>query len=97
MGEQREGMGMGEKPTESLWVKTKEQTGMGDIVARVCYRPLDQEEQADEALCRQIGAASCLQALVLTEDFNHPNSCWKNTTAGHEQSRSSWRALMTTS
>lgn len=41
----------------------------------------------DEALCRQVGAASRLQALILMEDFNHPKSCWKDNTVGHKQSR----------
>lgn len=29
---------MGDKPTESLWVRMKEPTNMGDIVVGVCYR-----------------------------------------------------------
>jgi len=41
----------------------------------------------DEALCRQIGAASHSQALVLMEDLNHPDICWKDNTASHKQSR----------
>ena len=43
--------------------RIKEQTSMGDIVMGVCYRLPDREEQADEALCRQTGAASRSQAL----------------------------------
>ena len=53
----------------------------------VCYRPPDQEDRAEEALYRQIGAASRSQALVLMGDFNHPNICWRDNTAGHKQSR----------
>jgi len=56
-------------------------------VVEVCYRPPDQEDRADEALYRQIGAASHSQALVLVGDFNHPDICWKDNTAGHKQSR----------
>jgi len=41
----------------------------------------------DEALNRETGAASCSQALVLTGNFNHPNICWKDNTAGHKKSR----------
>ncbi|GAB0208094.1 hypothetical protein GRJ2_003275100 [Grus japonensis] len=52
-----------------------------------CYGPPDQEDLTDEALYRQVGAASCSQALVLMGDFNHPNICWKGNTAGHKQSR----------
>ena len=91
MREQQEGtmfyVAMGEKPNEGWWVKIKEQTGMGDILGGVCYRPPDQEEQADEALHRQRGAASHLQALVLMKDLNNPYSCWKDNAAGHKQSR----------
>ncbi|KAF1424440.1 hypothetical protein FQV24_0004339, partial [Spheniscus mendiculus] len=50
------------------------------------YRPPDQEDQTDEALYRQTGAASRSQALVLMGDFNHPDICWRDNTAGHKQS-----------
>ncbi|GAB0209793.1 hypothetical protein GRJ2_003445000 [Grus japonensis] len=80
-------LGMDEEPTESLWVRIKGSTGTGDIIAGVCYRPPNQEDQVDEALYRQIGAASRSQALVLMGDFNHPDICWRGNTAGHKQSR----------
>ncbi|KAK4826209.1 hypothetical protein QYF61_006153 [Mycteria americana] len=80
-------LGMDEKLTKSLWVRIKGRAGTGDIIVRVCYRPPDQEDGADEALYRQIGAASHSQALVLMEDINHPNNCWRNNTAGRKQSR----------
>ncbi|GAB0202598.1 mitochondrial enolase superfamily member 1 [Grus japonensis] len=78
---------MDEEPTESLWVRVKGRAGAGDIIAGVCYRPPDQGDRADEALYRQIGAASCSQALVLMGDFNHPDICWRDNTAEHKQSR----------
>ncbi|GAB0204924.1 hypothetical protein GRJ2_002958000 [Grus japonensis] len=78
---------MDEELTESLWVRIKGSAGAGDIIVGVCYRPPDQGDQADEALYRQIGAASHSQALVLMGDFNHPNICWRDNTAGHKQSR----------
>ncbi|GAB0179197.1 hypothetical protein GRJ2_000385000 [Grus japonensis] len=71
-------LGMDEEPTESLWVRIK---------GGVSYRPPDQGDRADEALCRQMGAASHSQALVLMGDFNHPHICWRDNTAGHKQSR----------
>ncbi|PKU26923.1 selenoprotein n [Limosa lapponica baueri] len=46
-----------------------------------------QEDQADETLYRQIGAALHSQALVLMGDFNHPDICWKDNTEGHKKSR----------
>lgn len=50
-----------------------------------CYRLIDQEDQGDESLHRQRGAASCSQAL--TGDFDQPNIYWRNNTAEHRQSR----------
>ncbi|GAB0208867.1 mitochondrial enolase superfamily member 1 [Grus japonensis] len=78
---------MDEEPTESLWVRIKGRAGAGDIIVGVCYRPPDQRDGADEALYRQIGAASCSQALVLMGDFNHPDICWRDNTAERKQSR----------
>ncbi|GAB0182153.1 hypothetical protein GRJ2_000680600 [Grus japonensis] len=80
-------LGMDEEPTESLWVRIKGKAGTGDTIVGVCYRPPDQEDRADDVPYRQIGAASCSQALVLMGDFNHPNICWRGNTAGHKQSR----------
>ena len=56
----------------------------------VCYKPPDQEDQVDEALYKQIGAASHSQNMVLMGDFNHPGICWKNNTVGHQKL---WRFL----
>ncbi|GAB0202575.1 mitochondrial enolase superfamily member 1 [Grus japonensis] len=78
---------MDEELTKSLWVRIKGSTGAGDIIAGVCYRPPDQGDRADEALYRQIGAASCSQALVLMGDFNHPDICWRDKAAECKQSR----------
>ena len=39
----------------------------------------------DEALCRQLGAASPSQALVLMGDFNHPKIRRRDNTAEHKQ------------
>ncbi|GAB0184386.1 hypothetical protein GRJ2_000903900 [Grus japonensis] len=80
-------MGMDEEPIKSLWVRIKGRAGIGDTIVEVSYRPPNQEDRADEDLYRQIGAASCSQALVLMGDLNHPDICWKDNTAGHKQSR----------
>ncbi|GAB0205431.1 hypothetical protein GRJ2_003008700 [Grus japonensis] len=58
-----------------------------DIVVCVYYRQPDQEESVDEALYRQIGAASHLQAIVFMGNFNNSGICRKDNTAGHTQSR----------
>ncbi|GAB0205316.1 mitochondrial enolase superfamily member 1 [Grus japonensis] len=80
-------LGMDEEPAESLSVRIKGRAGAGDIIAGVCYRPPDQGDRADEALYRQIGAASRSHALVLMGDFNHPDICWRDNAAEHKQSR----------
>ncbi|GAB0204032.1 polycomb group RING finger protein 3-like [Grus japonensis] len=80
-------LGMDEEPTESLWLRIKGRAGAGDIIVGVCYRPPDQGDRADEALYRQIGAASRSQALVLMGDFNHPDICWRDNAAERKQSR----------
>jgi len=84
-----------EEPTESLWVVTKEQTNMGDIVVGICCRPPDQEEQMDEAFYGQLEAASHSWALVPVGDFNHPDIYWRDNRAGHGNIGGSWRASMT--
>ena len=48
---------------------------------------VEDQEEVDEALLRQLEEASCSQALVLTGNFNHPDICWKGNSAGHVQSR----------
>ncbi|PKU30860.1 dtw domain-containing protein 2 [Limosa lapponica baueri] len=78
---------MDEESTKSLWVKIKGRAGTGDITVEVCYRLPDQDDWVDEALYRKIGAASCSQTLLLMGDFNHPNICWRDNTAGHKQSK----------
>ncbi|KAK4817455.1 hypothetical protein QYF61_015610 [Mycteria americana] len=66
--------------------------GGADLVAMQClqcvndFRPPNQEDRVDKALYRQIGAAPRSQALVLVGDFNHPDICWRDNTAGHKQS-----------
>ncbi|GAB0181755.1 hypothetical protein GRJ2_000640800 [Grus japonensis] len=75
---------MDEEPTKNLRLRIKEWAGTGDIIVGVCYR---QPNQADEALCREVGATSHSQALVLLGDFNHPDIFWKDNTEGHKQSR----------
>ena len=72
---------------ETIFLLPRDCQALIGIIVGVCYRPPDQEERADEALYRQIGAASRSQALVLMGDFSHPDICWRDNTAGHKQSR----------
>ncbi|GAB0205343.1 hypothetical protein GRJ2_002999900 [Grus japonensis] len=80
-------LGMDEEPHDNLWVRIKGRAGSGYIIVEVCYRPPDQEDQADEASYTQIGVASHSQALVLMGDFSHPDICWKDNTVRYKQSK----------
>jgi len=60
---------------------------MPGIMVGVCYRPPNQDEEADELFYKQLGDVSQLLALVLMRDFNLPVFCWKYNTADRKQSR----------
>jgi len=83
-------LGIGNEPTESLQVRTKEMTGMGNIMVGAGYRPPDQKEEVDEALYTQLEAASHSQALVL-------NIYWRDSTAGLKQLRRFLKGMDATS
>ena len=73
---------------EELTFRIKGRAGTVDIVVGICYRSPNQEGVAGEALYRQqVGAASRSQALVFMGNFNHPDICWRDNTAGHKQPR----------
>jgi len=38
----------GDSSVECLWVRVRGKTNKADIVVGVCYRPLNQDEEADE-------------------------------------------------
>ncbi|KAK4806761.1 hypothetical protein QYF61_005557 [Mycteria americana] len=75
------------KQVKSLWVRIRDRSNKGNLVVAVYYRPPDQGEPTDEAFFLQLQEASCLQALVLLGDFNHPNICRKSSKASCRQSR----------
>ncbi|GAB0207083.1 hypothetical protein GRJ2_003173900 [Grus japonensis] len=58
-----------------------------DILLGVCYRPPNQDEEADEAFYKGLAVASQSLALVLVGDFNLPDVCWKYNIAERKQSR----------
>jgi len=64
---------MDEEPTESLWVRIKEQASMGDAVVGSAIGCLIRKT-VEEAVCRQL-EVSRSQALLLMTDFNHPDTC----------------------
>ncbi|KAK4829693.1 hypothetical protein QYF61_006068 [Mycteria americana] len=70
---------MDDEPIESLWVRIKRQTNLGNVVVGVCYRTPYQEEVDDNwkkhHICR------------LMVDLTHPYICWTGDAAGHKQSR----------
>ncbi|PKU42080.1 rna-directed dna polymerase from mobile element jockey-like [Limosa lapponica baueri] len=65
----------------------KGKANKGDLVLGVCYRPPNQDEQADELFFKRLGEVSQSTALVLVGDFNLPDICWKYNTAESRQAR----------
>ncbi|KAK4806205.1 hypothetical protein QYF61_001128 [Mycteria americana] len=77
----------GDDRVECLWVRIRGKANKADIVVGVCYRPPNQDEEADKLFYKQLGEASRSLALVLMGDFNLPDVCWKYNTAERKQSR----------
>lgn len=48
-----------------------------DIVVGVCYRLPNQDEEMNEAFYKQLVEVTQLPALVITDDFNFPDTGWK--------------------
>jgi len=71
---------------ECLWVKMKGKANKADILLGVCCRPPYQDEEADEAFYKRLAEVSQSLNLVLKEDFNLPDICWKYNTAERKQS-----------
>ena len=67
--------------------KIQDWSSKGHVVVGVCCRTPDQGEPVDEAFLLQLQEVSCLQALILMGDFNHPDICWDTVIAGGRQSR----------
>jgi len=62
---------------ECLWVKMRGKANKADILVGVCYRPPNQDEEADEVFCKRLAEVSQSLDLVLVEDFNLLDICWK--------------------
>ena len=63
----------GDDSIEHLWVTVRGNANKAGIMVRVCYRPPNQGEEADEIFHKQLGEVSRLLALVLVGDFNLPD------------------------
>ena len=57
------------------------------VMVGVCYRPPNQDENADEIFYKQLIEVSQLLALVLVEGFNLPDVCCKYNIVEKKQSR----------
>jgi len=68
-----------------LSVKLRGKASKADILLGVCYRPPNQEEEADEVFYELTEVSQSL-ALLLVGDFNLPDICWKYSTAERKQS-----------
>ncbi|GAB0181724.1 hypothetical protein GRJ2_000637700 [Grus japonensis] len=67
------------------WIRGK--ANNADIMVGVCYRPSNQDEEADKIFYKQLGEVSQSLAFLLMEDFNLPDVCWKYNIAERKQSR----------
>jgi len=65
----------------------KGKANKADVLLGVCYRPSSQDEEVDEVFCKGLAEVSQLLALVLVENFNLPDACWKSNPAERKQSR----------
>ncbi|GAB0209132.1 hypothetical protein GRJ2_003378900 [Grus japonensis] len=77
----------GDERVECLWVRIRGKANKADIMVGICYRPPNQDEEADKIFYKQLGEVSQSLALVLMGDFNLPDICWKSNTAERKQSR----------
>jgi len=77
----------GDDRVERLWVRIKVKANKTDITVGVCYRPLNQDEEVDKILCRQLGEVSRSLPLVLLGDFNFPDIFRIYNTVDREQSQ----------
>ena len=76
----------GNDKVESLWVRIG-RDNKASVLVGVCYRPLNQDEEMDEEVYRQLTKVAKSLALVLVGDFNFPDISWKHNTAQRKQSR----------
>lgn len=58
-----------------------------DILVRVCHRPPNQNEEADEAFYKQLAEVMQSPDLALMGDFNLTDTCWKYNAAERKQSQ----------
>lgn len=58
-----------------VWAIGKPNVGILSI--GVCCRQSDQNKEVPEVFFKQLKKLSCLQALVLNGELNHPNICSK--------------------
>ncbi|GAB0183530.1 hypothetical protein GRJ2_000818300 [Grus japonensis] len=77
----------GDNRVECLWVRIRGKANKADIMVGVCYRPPNQDEEADKIFYKQLGEFSPLLALAVMGNFNLPDVCWKYNTAERKQSR----------
>lgn len=68
-------------------VRIREQINRSGIVVATCCRPPDEEDEVEEVFFRQLEETIQSQLLVLLWNYNHPDTCRRNSTRGHKQSR----------
>jgi len=74
----------GDDRIQSSRVRIRGNINKADIMVGVCYKPPNQDEEADKIFYKQLGEVSQSLALVL---INLPDVCWKYNTVERKQSR----------
>ncbi|KAK4828011.1 LOW QUALITY PROTEIN: hypothetical protein QYF61_022788 [Mycteria americana] len=77
----------GDDRVACLWVRIRGKANKADIMVEVCYKPPNQDEEADELFYKHLGEVLQLLALVLVEDFNLTDVCWQYNRAERKQPR----------
>ncbi|KAJ7425329.1 hypothetical protein BTVI_03224 [Pitangus sulphuratus] len=78
---------VGNDMVERLWVRTKGQTNIKDVIVRVYYRPHRQDDNTNEFFFEEQRDTPKSNALVLMKDFNLTEINWKYHTASTIWSR----------
>ena len=73
---------------ECFWVRMRGRAKKADMT--VCYRLPNQDGEAGEIFCKQVGEISRSLALALLGEFNLPGISWEHNRAEREES---WRFL----
>lgn len=56
----------------------REEANKEEVTVGICYKPLDWEDEVDEAFCKQLNIVIKLHVLLVLWDFNLSSTRWKH-------------------